>query len=72
VSRPVDEHALDGPSSWWRTALLVLQGLGIVVVLVLCAPTSQQARARLTDGPPDDPARERTGDRVDERAGAVA
>jgi hypothetical protein len=68
VSRPVDEHALDGPSSWWRTALLVLQGLGIVVVLVLCAPTSQAARARRSD----DPAGDRPGDPLHERAGAAA
>ncbi len=40
VSRPVDEHALDGPRSWLRVTLLVVQALGIVVVLVLCAPTT--------------------------------
>jgi GT2 family glycosyltransferase len=40
VSRAVDEHALDGPRSWLRVALLVIQGIGIVVVLVLCAPTT--------------------------------
>jgi len=46
VSRPVDEDALDGPTSWFRIALLVLQGIAIVVVLVLCAPTSERSRAR--------------------------
>ena len=40
VSRPVDENALDGPSSWLRTGLLVLQGVAILVVLVLCAPST--------------------------------
>ena len=43
---PVDEDALDGPTSWFRVALLVLQGVAIVVVLVLCAPTSERSRAR--------------------------
>ena len=38
----VDEDALDGPTSWFRVALLVLQGVAIVVVLVLCAPTSER------------------------------
>ena len=46
VSRPVDEDALDGPTSWLRVGLLVLQGVAILVVLVLCAPTSERARAR--------------------------
>ena len=40
LSRPVDEHALDGETSWFRVALLALQGLAIVVVLVLCAPSA--------------------------------
>ncbi len=40
VSRAVDEHALDGPGSALRVALLVLQALAILVVLVLCAPTT--------------------------------
>jgi len=44
VTRPVDEHALDGPTSWWRTALLVAQGVAIVVVLVLCVPTTRPRR----------------------------
>ncbi len=40
VSRPVDEHALDGPGSWLRVTLLVVQALAIAVVLVLCAPSA--------------------------------
>jgi GT2 family glycosyltransferase len=46
VRRPVDEDALAGPGSRLRVALLVLQGLAIVVVLVLCAPTTERSRAR--------------------------
>ena len=46
VSRAVDEQALDGAGSWFRISLLVLQGVAIVVVLVLCAPTTGAARAR--------------------------
>ncbi len=41
VSRPVDEGALDGPTSWLRVGLLVLQGVAMLVVLVLCAPTQR-------------------------------
>ena len=37
--------ALDGPRSWLRIGLLVLQGVGIVVILVLCAPTSSRRRS---------------------------
>jgi hypothetical protein len=40
VSRAVDEHALDGPHPWFRTALLIVQGVAILVVLVLCAPST--------------------------------
>ena len=49
VDRPLDAAALDGPSPWWRTALLVLQALAIVTALVLAAPTvrrSREGRAR--------------------------
>ena len=45
VSRPLDEDALDGPRPGCGSALLVLQGLAILVVLVLCAPTTEQSRA---------------------------
>ncbi|WP_210650443.1 glycosyltransferase family 2 protein [Nocardioides sp. SYSU D00065] len=44
VDRPLDDSALDGSRSWWRTALLVVQALAIVVVLVLAAPTVRQRR----------------------------
>jgi GT2 family glycosyltransferase len=44
VSPPVNPTALDGPSSWFRIALLVLQGVAIVVVLVLCAPSIRPRR----------------------------
>jgi hypothetical protein len=40
LTRPVDEHALDGDTSWVRVGLLGVQGLAIVVALVLCAPTT--------------------------------
>ena len=41
VEVPVDPAALDGPRPWLRTALLVLQAVAIVVVLVLCAPSTR-------------------------------
>ena len=46
VDRPLSAEHLDGPRSWLRIALLVLQGIGILVVLVLCAPTTERARER--------------------------
>jgi GT2 family glycosyltransferase len=42
VDRPLDPDAVDGPRSWLRIALLGLQGIGIVVVAVLCAPTTER------------------------------
>ncbi len=42
VDRDLDPRAVDGPGSWWRVLLLVLQGLAIVVVAVLCAPTTNR------------------------------
>ena len=45
IGTPVDPDAISGPRSWLRVTLLVLQGLGIVLVAVLCAPTSER-RAR--------------------------
>ena len=67
VDRPLDADALDGPRSWLRIGLLVLQGLAIVVVLVLCA-----ADAATRGGPMSDastartPRRRRTrGPRID-------
>lgn len=46
VDRPVSDDALDGPRSWLRVALLVVQGVGLLWVLVLCAPTTQRALER--------------------------
>lgn len=39
VTRALDPAAVDGPGSVLRTVLLVVQGLGLLVVLVLCLPT---------------------------------
>ena len=45
VARDLDPGAVDGPRSWLRTLLLVLQGLAIVWILVLCAPTANRRRS---------------------------
>ena len=50
VDRPLDPSALDGDRSWWRTALLVVQGLAILAALVLAAPTVRQRREERADG----------------------
>jgi len=42
VAEPVDEDAVTPESPWWRILLVALQGLAIVVVLVLCAPTRRR------------------------------
>lgn len=44
VDRPLARDAVEGPGSWWRGALLVLQGLAIVLALVLAAPTVRAGR----------------------------
>jgi GT2 family glycosyltransferase len=44
VDLPLSADDLDGPRSWLRVALLAVQGLGILVVLVLCAPTTDRGR----------------------------
>ena len=44
VNRALDPDALDGPGSWLRTLLLVVQGLALLLVLVLCVPTLRQRR----------------------------
>ncbi|WP_224275406.1 glycosyltransferase family 2 protein [Nocardioides lacusdianchii] len=44
VDRPLDAAALDGPEPWWRTALLVVQGLAVLAAIVLAAPTVRQRR----------------------------
>jgi hypothetical protein len=46
VDRPLDPDAVDGPRSWLRIGLLVLQALALVVVAVLCAPTTERRRRR--------------------------
>ncbi|MBC9735431.1 glycosyltransferase family 2 protein [Nocardioides marmotae] len=46
VDRPLSDDALDGPRSWLRIVLLVVQGVALVWVLVLCAPTTQRAIER--------------------------
>ena len=38
VDRPLDPEARRRDRAWWRTALLVVQGLAILVALVLAAP----------------------------------
>ena len=45
VARELDPDAVDGPRSWLRVVLLVIQGLAIVCVLVLCAPTANRRRS---------------------------
>jgi hypothetical protein len=49
VDRPLDPSALEGSRSWWRTGLLVLQGLAILAALVLAAPTVRQQRQERVD-----------------------
>jgi GT2 family glycosyltransferase len=44
VDRPLSADDLDGPRSWLRIGLLVLQGLAILAVLVLCAPSTDRSR----------------------------
>ncbi|GAB3029040.1 hypothetical protein GCM10011376_15050 [Nocardioides flavus (ex Wang et al. 2016)] len=50
VDRPLDPSAVDGPGSWWRSALLAVQAIAIALALVLAAPTVRQRR----DGGRDD------------------
>jgi hypothetical protein len=45
VDRDVDASILDGPTSWLRVLLLVVQGVGAVVVAVLCLPTTSRRRS---------------------------
>ena len=42
VDRPLSASDLDGPRSWLRIALLAPAGPGVLVVLVLCAPTTSR------------------------------
>ncbi|GAA4696070.1 glycosyltransferase family 2 protein [Nocardioides conyzicola] len=46
VDRPLDAGLLQGPASWLRILLLVVQGVGVVVVAVLCLPTTNPRRSR--------------------------
>ena len=46
VDRPLDAAALEGPVSWLRVVLLLVQGVAIVVVAVLCLPTTNPRRSR--------------------------
>ena len=50
VDRPLDASAVEGPGSWWRTALLVVQGLAILAALVLAAPDGAAAQGGAADG----------------------
>ena len=45
VDRPLDSSALEGPTSWLRVLLLVVQGVGTLVVAVLCLPTTSRRRS---------------------------
>ncbi len=49
VDRPLDASSVEGPGSWWRTTLLIVQGLAILAALVLAAPTVRQRRQDRTD-----------------------
>jgi hypothetical protein len=44
IDRPLDPSAGEGSAGWWRTVLLVVQGLAVVVALVLAAPTVRRRR----------------------------
>ena len=52
VSRPLDPDAVDGPRSWLRIGLLVLQALALIAVLVLCLPTLRARRCRMSTPTP--------------------
>jgi len=45
VDRPLDASGLEGPVSWLRVVLLVLQAAVAVVVVVLCLPTTRSRRS---------------------------
>jgi GT2 family glycosyltransferase len=44
VDRPVSADAVEGPRSWLRIGLLMLQLVALLVVAVLCAPTTERRR----------------------------
>ena len=45
VDRALAADAVDGPGSWVFVVLLVVQGLGLIVVLVQCAPNLRAGRS---------------------------
>lgn len=45
VDGPLDGSLLEGPVSWLRVVLLVVQGIAVVVVVVLCLPTTNPRRS---------------------------
>jgi len=46
VTAPLSGDQLDGPRSWLRVLLLVVQAGAVVAVLVLCAPTTSRTNRR--------------------------
>jgi hypothetical protein len=44
VSEPVEPGSVEPERAWWRIVLVALQGLAIVAVAVLCAPTQRKER----------------------------
>jgi GT2 family glycosyltransferase len=46
VDQPLSADEIDGPRSWLRVALLLLQAGAVVAVLVLCAPTTGRTSSR--------------------------
>jgi hypothetical protein len=51
IVTPVDPHAVDGPGSVVRTVLLVIEGVGLLVVVVLCLPTWRASRRTREEEP---------------------
>lgn len=49
IDRPLDPEAVEGPGSVLRTVLLVVQGVALVVVAVLAAPTLRARRQEVAD-----------------------
>lgn len=45
VDGPLDGSLLEGPVSWLRVVLLVVQGVAVVTVAVLCLPTTNPRRS---------------------------
>jgi hypothetical protein len=49
IDRPLDPGAVDGPGSVLRVLLLVVQGVSLIVVVVLAAPTVRSRREEVVD-----------------------